>query len=211
MHFRKLYWNKNQLKFLFSQLLVVPQKVIWRPLTFSWRRPLSYRNQFLYKTGFYITASVMKGLRPSWNHLRHRKEGWKLKLKFAFPLRSWLGRGGLFTRRISSSTSRNDVTNAKQRNSNPSHRAMEIYWKIPYNCACYDLKDENILKVFNLISKFWVLYYLKLINISKAANTWNKFHKPLNWTEHFFPIAQFVRIFPFGIIHLEGSQKFSRN
>ena len=46
-HFRKLYWSKNELKFLFSHFFVVPQKVLWRPY------------------------------RASWNLLRHHKEVWK--------------------------------------------------------------------------------------------------------------------------------------
>ena len=32
VHFWKLYWNKNSVKFLFSLFFVVPQKVLWRPL-----------------------------------------------------------------------------------------------------------------------------------------------------------------------------------
>ena len=37
-------------------------ELMWHSLTLSWRRPLSYRNQW---TGFYmITASVMRELKP---------------------------------------------------------------------------------------------------------------------------------------------------
>ena len=32
VHYRELYWNKNQPKFLFLDFFVLPQKVFWRPL-----------------------------------------------------------------------------------------------------------------------------------------------------------------------------------
>ena len=53
LHFWKLYWNKNWVKFLFSHFFVVPQKVLWRP-----SRPLTLTKSFMKAFNFFTLSGI---------------------------------------------------------------------------------------------------------------------------------------------------------
>ena len=79
----ELIWFNIWFKLAFYQMQI--DKLLVQALTFSWRRPLSYRNQSIdlrsnQWTGFYmITASVMKGL----SHWYHELKIWSCENTFA--------------------------------------------------------------------------------------------------------------------------------